>query len=332
MNGTISLNEGRLNKTPSPHLYSRRSSGWIMQQVIIALLFPTIAATYFFGWRVLLMVAVGMISSIGFEFLYQKWRGLDITIHDYSAAVTGMLIGLSLPVTAPMWSIVLGSAFAILLVKQLPGGIGRNAFNPAVAARVMLKIFFSPWITNWVTPEPDVVATATPLEYIGNFSRSVPAEVPGLWDLFLGVGLGGNVGETSKLAILIGFVYLVVRGIIDYKVPIIFVLTTATLASLYGDFSFTYYMTHVLSGTLLFGAVYMVTDYSSGALTPDGKIVFAIGCGVLTMLLRIVFDFPGGIGIAILIMNGLAPLIDKYLAPRIYGHKKRPTRENVKIS
>lgn len=313
--------------SPSPHLFSKRTSAWIMQQVIIALLIPTIAATYFFGWRVILMIAVGIGSSVLFEYIYQKLSSKEITISDYSAAVTGMLLGLSLPVTAPLWSVVVGSAFAILLVKQLPGGIGRNAFNPAVAARVMLKVFFTPWITNWVTPEPDVISTATPLESIGHFTRTVPEEVPGLWDLFLGIGLGGNVGETSKLAILIGLIYLVIRGIINLKIPLLYVLTVAIITSVYGDFSFNYMMTHVLSGTLLFGATYMATDYSSGALTPDGKTVFAIGCGILTAVIRIVFDFPGGVGFAILIMNGLAPMIDKHLAPRIYGHKKRPQQE-----
>ncbi|WP_017471580.1 RnfABCDGE type electron transport complex subunit D [Amphibacillus jilinensis] len=328
MSNTVSLNTEKLLHTPSPHLFSKRSSAWIMQQVLIALLFPAIAATYFFGWRVLLMIAVGIISSVGFEYAYQKLRGLTITIYDYSAAVTGMLIGLSLPVTAPWWSIIVGSAFAILIVKQLPGGIGRNAFNPAVAARVMLKVFFTPWITNWVTPEPDVISIATPLEYVGHFSRTVPEEVPGLWDLFIGTGLGGNVGETSKLAILIGLIYLVVRGIINVKIPLLYILTVAIITSIYGDYSFTYMMTHVLSGTLFFGATYMATDYSSGALTPDGKTVFAIGCGILTAVIRIVFNFPGGVGFAILIMNGLAPLIDKHLAPRIYGHRKRPAQEH----
>ncbi|BAM48525.1 RnfABCDGE type electron transport complex subunit D [Amphibacillus xylanus] len=315
--------------SPSPHLFSKRTSAWIMQQVIIALIFPAIAGTYFFGLKVLIMLFVGIFSSVLFEYLYQKISRKKVTISDYSAVVTGMLIALSLPVTAPLWSIILGSGFAILIVKQIPGGIGRNVFNPAVAARVMLKLFFSPWITNWVTPEPDVVATATPLESIGYFSKTVPEEIPDLWDLFLGIGLGGNIGETSKLAILIGLAYLVIRGIINLKIPVLYVLTVAIIMSIYGDFSFTYMMSHVLSGTLLFGATYMATDYSSGPLTPDGKTVFAIGCGMLTAVIRIVFNFPGGVGFAILIMNALAPTIDKYLAPRIYGHKKRILRNSL---
>lgn len=321
-----SLNEKNLLKTASPHLFVKRNSAWIMQQVIIALLFPTVAAVYFFGWRVLLMIAVGVISCVGFEYLFQRWKKQEITIKDYSAAVTGMLLGLSLPVTAPLWSIVVGSAFAILIIKQLPGGIGRNMFNPAVGARVMLKVFFSPWITNWVTPQTggvDAVSTSTPLEFVGNFSQTVPAEVPDLFDLFLGVGLGGNVGETSKLAILIAMLYLIFRKIINAKIPILVVGTVAIITSIYGNFDFTYMMTHVLSGTLLFAATFMATDYSSGPLTPDGKTVFAIGIGLLTALMRIVFNFPGAIGIAILVMNALVPVIDKHLSPRIYGHKQR---------
>lgn len=317
----------QLKKSPSPHWHSRQTSSKIMLHVIIALLFPTAAAVYFFGWRVLLMAAVGVITAVGFEYAFQLYRRQRITIGDNSAAVTGLLVALSLPVTAPLWTIILGNAFAILVVKQLPGGIGKNRFNPAVAARVMLKIFFTPWITNWVTPGVDAVSTATPLEYIGHFSDTVPAEVPSLMNLFLGVGLGGNVGETSKLAILLGMLYLILQKVISPKTPLLYVGTVAVITSIYGNSDFTYMMTHVLSGTLLFAAVYMATDYSSGSLTPDGQTVFAIGCGILTALIRIVFNFPGGVGYAILIMNALVPLLDKYLAPRIYGHKKRPAFE-----
>lgn len=318
----------KLSQSASPHLRVKHSSAWIMQQVLIALLIPTAAATYFFGLRVLLMVAVGVAASVGFEYLFQKLKKRTITIQDNSAAVTGMLIGLSLPVTAPFWTIILGSAFAILIIKQLPGGIGRNGVNPAVAARVMLKVFFTPWVTNWVTPGPDVISTATPLQSIGNFAQDVSAEVPGLMDLFLGVGLGGNVGETSKLAILLAMGFLIYRKIINPKIPLLFILTVAVIASIYGNFDVTYMMTHVLSGTLIFAATFMATDYSSGPLTPEGKTVFAIGCGILTIGIRILFNFPGGVGFAILIMNVSVPLIDKYLAPRIYGHKRRPIRSN----
>lgn len=312
-----------LNKEPSPHLFLSRDSQWIMSQVIIALLFPFAAAIYFFGIRVLLMVLVGVGTCVIAEATYQKLLRRKMTVRDGSAAITGFLIALSLPSTAPLWTIVVGSLFAIVIVKQLPGGIGRNVFNPAVAARVMLKIFFSPWITNWVLPGPDVIATATPLEGIGYFSSVIPEGVPSLWKLFLGIGLGGPVGETSKLMILLGMIYLIARRIISPQLPILYLLSLAVVTAVYGGFNFEYYMTHLLSGTAFFAAAYMVTDYSSQPLTPDGKIAFAIGAGVLTGIIRIVFNFPGGVGIAILIMNAASPVIDRYLTPRIYGHKQR---------
>lgn len=326
----MSLKDMTLSTSASPHLKSRRKTDWIMKQVVIALLLPLVAAIYFFGIRSLFMVIVGVASSVLFEYGYQKLRDQPIRINDYSAVITGMLIGLSVPVTAPYWTIVMGSFFAIVIIKQLPGGIGRNMFNPAVGARVMLKVFFSPWITNWVTPGTDAVSTATPLESIGHFSRTVGEEVPGLWHLFLGVNLGGNIGETSKLMILLAFVYLVARGVINMKLPLYYVGTVAVISSIYGGYNVDYMMTHVLSGTLIFAAVFMVTDYTSGALTPTGQTVFAIGTGILTILIRIVFNFPGGVGFAILIMNALSPVIDKHLAPRIYGHEQRPKVSLVK--
>lgn len=319
--------KGKLRVGPSPHVRSKRTSSWIMGQVMIALIPPMIAATFFFGLQVLLMVAVGIGSAVLSEYAYQRIRYQEVKINDLSAGVTGMLIGLSLPVTAPLWTVVLGSVFAIVIVKQLNGGIGKNYFNPAVAARVMLKAFFSPWITNWVLPSAwgvDAVAGATPLEFIGNRAQTVSEQVPELWELFLGINLGGNVGETSKIAILIGMLYLIFRRVIHPKIPILYILTTVLIMGFWSAFNFDFMMTHALTGTLFFAATYMATDYSSGSLTPAGKTVFAIGCGVLTAFFRIVFNYPGGVGFAILIMNFLAPFIDGKLMPRIYGHKTRP--------
>lgn len=325
--------KGKLRSGPSPHIRSKRTSAWVMDQVLIALIPPVIAATYFFGWWVLVMVIIGITTAVASEFIYQKLTYKPIKIHDHSAAVTGMLIALSLPVTAPIWMIVFGSAFAIIIVKQYNGGIGKNYFNPAVAGRVAIKAFFTPWLANWVLPAGlfesgyrgvDAVSTATPLEYIGDGARTVAEEVPGLFQLFMGFNLGGNIGETSKLAILIGMLYLIFRRIIYPKIPILYILTTVVVMGFWSSFNFDFMMTHALTGTLFFGATYMATDYSSGALTPEGKTVFAIGCGVLTAFFRIAFNYPGGVGFAILIMNALAPYIDNKLMPRIYGHSKRP--------
>lgn len=325
--------KGKLRVGPSPHIRTKRTSSWVMTQVLIALIPPTLAATYFFGWWVLAMVVIGTTTAVASEYVYQKLTYKPIKIHDRSAAVTGMLIALSLPVTAPIWMIMFGSIFAIVIVKQMNGGIGKNYFNPAVAGRVAIKAFFTPWLANWVLPAGlfesgyrgvDAVSTATPLEYLGDGAQTVAAEVPGLWDLFIGFNLGGNIGETSKLAILIGMLYLIFRRIINPKIPILYILTTAVVMGFWSGFNFDFMMSHALTGTLFFAATYMATDYSSGSLTPEGKTVFAIGAGLLTAFFRIAFNYPGGVGFAILIMNALAPHIDNKLMPRIYGHKKRP--------
>lgn len=313
-----------LSQTPSPSIRSPRTVRWVMAQVLIALIPPTVAAVYFFGWSVLIMLAISISTAVLSEYLYEKILDKPITIGDLSAVVTGTLMGLSLPSTAPWWSVVLGSAFAIIIVKQLAGGIGMNYFNPAVTSRVMLKVFFSPWITNWVLPAPDLISTSTPLQFLGNGAKTVAEAVPSHLDLFLGRNLGGNIGETCKLAILIGMIYLIVRRVIHPKIPLLFMLATVITTGFYSGFNFDFMMSHLLSGTLIFAAVFMATDYSSGALTPEGKTVFALGGGFLTAVLRIAFDLPGGVGIAIIIMNALAPLIDQKLMPRIYGHRKRP--------
>ena len=313
-----------LSLSPSPHLRVKKTTRNIMGDVLLALIPPFLAAIYFFGWKVILMVALGMGTALLSEYAFQKLTHRNLTIKDNSALVTGALIGLSLPVTAPLWIVVLGASFAIIVVKQMAGGIGMNYFNPAVASRVMIKAFFTPWITNWVLPGPDAISAATPLTYLGGGVSTVAATVPKLSDLFLGLNLGGNVGETSKLMIIMGMLYLIFRRVINPKIPLLFIGTTTLFMGFYSGFNFDFMMSHALTGTLFFGATFRATDYSSGALTPEGKTVFAIGAGLLTGVFRVVFTYPGGVGFAILIMNALAPVIDQKLMPRIYGHEKRP--------
>ncbi|WYJ96789.1 electron transport complex protein RnfD [Enterococcus sp. DIV0212c] len=302
-----------------PHIREKWTSQWIMQQVLIALMFPTIAATYFFGWWSLVMVVVSIVACVGLEFSFQKIVHKKVTINDYSAVITGLLLALTLPVTAPLWTLLIGDFIAIIVVKQLTGGIGRNWLNPAVAARVLLKLFFSPWITNWVTPQPDVVATATPLVDLGNFAREVSLTTPDLFDLFMGFGLGGPIGETCKFALLLSAIYLIARRIINPLVPIFTLGSFYITILLYSGFNFSFANAHLLSGALIFAAVFMVTDYTTSPLTDKGKYIFAIGCGVLAVVLRIILDLPGGIGVAILVMNLLTPSINKYTVSRIYG-------------
>ncbi|AYW51223.1 MAG: RnfABCDGE type electron transport complex subunit D [Tetragenococcus halophilus] len=330
--------ENNLKVGPSPHIRSKRTVEGIMTEVLIALVPPIIAAVYFFGWWVFVQLAVAIIVAVFSEFLYQKITYQKVTIHDRSALVTGTLIGLSFPITAPLWVVAITSLFAIVVVKQWnlglgKGGIGRNYLNPAVTARVCAKIFFTPFFTDWVLPTGffggpyggvDAVSSSTPLEFVGHGAQRVSDKVPDLGELFLGLDLGGNIGETSKLAIVIGMLFLIFRRIINPKIPILFIGSTVLVMCFWGNFNLEFMLTHALTGTLFFGATYMATDYSSGALTPAGKTIFAVGGGVLTALIRMIFDFPGGFGIAIIIMNICAPFIDQKLMPRIYGHKKRP--------
>lgn len=325
--------EKHLKTGASPHIRNSRTSKQVMTEVLIALIPPLIAALIFFGWWVLVQMAVAIGVAVLTEFLYQKATYKRVTISDRSAVVTGALIGLSFPVVTPLWLIVFASVFAILIVKQWNGGLGKNYLNPAVTARVVSKLLFTPFFANWILPNglfagpyggADAVSTATPLEYISDGATRVAQEVPELWELFLGLNLGGNIGETSKLAILIGMLYLIFRRVINPKIPILFIGSAMLVAALWADFNFDFIMTHALSGTLFFGATYMATDYSSGALTPTGKTIFAICGGVLTAAIRIAFNYPGGFGIAIIIMNFCAPFIDRYTQPRIYGHTSRP--------
>lgn len=316
----------KLINSMNPQIRSPRTTSWIMQQVLIATMFPTAASIYFFGFQALINIFIALISAVLFEAAYQHFTHQEVTIKDYSAMVTGVLMGLALPVTAPWWSLIIGSFIAIVVVKHFIGkGLGRNRLNPAVTSRVLLKVFLTPWITNWVKPGIDMVSTVTPLTYLGNGATSMPSQVslPSLWQMFSGFNMGGNIGETSKIAILIGCLYLVLTGVINIKIPLLYVLSTFVTVGLFSSINLDFMLAHVLTGTLMFAAVYMATDYSSGALTPTGQTLFAIGCGVLTALFRFFFDFPGGVGFAIIIMNLLAPTLDKYFAPRIYGYAKR---------
>ncbi len=318
-----------LSTEPAPHLLSSKTDASIMRDVIVALLFPAAAAVCLFGTRALVMCAVGIGSSVLFEAAYQKVAGRKITVSDYSAAVTGLLVALSLPVTAPLWTIILGNAFAIIVIKQFSGGLGHNVLNPAVGARVMLKIFFEPRITRWVMPGTDAVSTATPLEYIGHFSRSLSAELPPLDHLFWGY-IGGEIGTTSKLFIILGFTYLASRKAVDPRVPLAAILGVAAIIFPYSGFNLTFTAYHALSGALIFAAVYMVTDYSSGPMKIKAKILFAFLVGVLTAALRIILDLPGGIGIAILIMNLFAGALDKIATPRVVGYRKKEPVQNLR--
>lgn len=326
----------------SPHVFEKWSSQWIMLQVIIAMMLPLIAGTYFFGLQVLYLTVLAVITCVISEYLYEKVVRKRVTVTDLSAVVTGMLIGLSMPNGVQWFSVVLVSLFAIIVVKMIPGGIGKNRFNPAVGGRVVYLM--APWIVNTfvagedmittashaeaiTTATPDnLVAAATPLYYIGSGATEVPEGAQTLMNLFLGNqgGWGGALGETSALALLIAMAFLIVRRIINPKIPALYIGTVAAIMLVYSGFDFQFMMYHVFSGALLLGGTFMVTDYASGGLTSIGRTLFPIGAGVLTAVFRIGYFSPEGVGFSILIMNAVIPFIDKLVMPRIYGHKKRP--------
>lgn len=306
--------------TKAPFLRSPMTTDVIMRDVMIALIPVCVMAVVHFGFRVILMLIVGMFSAVFFEYAFQKYTKQTVTIDDLSAAVTGLLVALSYPVTAPFWILLLGSFIAIVCVKQCAGGLGKNYFNPAVFSRVLIKILFTPWMTNWVSPGLDAVSVATPLEFIGNGQNALANNLPPLTDLLVG-NIGGGIGETTKWAIAIGFVYLVARRVIRWEVPVATLAGLFLMGMLFSGSNVTYALYHVLSGTAIFAAVYMVTDYSSSPMHRKARIFYALAIGILTGLIRYAFDFPGGIGIAILLMNLIAPLFDAWNVPRVFGEK-----------
>ncbi len=290
-----------------------------MLDVIIALIPALIMGTVIFGIRALLVVAVSVASAVLAEFLFNLIAKKQQTVLDLSAVITGLLIGLGLHANAPVWQCVIGSVFAIVVVKCCFGGLGCNFANPAITARVFLLISFSGTLGGGAVPKlsraPELVSGATPLEALKNGEA-----LPELLDMFLGLR-GGAIGETCIAALLLGFVYLVVRRVIHFETPLIYV-GTVFLLSLIVDGSFTTALYQILSGGLVFGAVFMATDYVTTPITRTGRMIFAFGCGLITFLVRVFGNYPEGISFAILFMNILSPYIEKWTARAALGGKK----------
>lgn len=310
-----------VGSTLGPHIRERWTSQWIMSQVLIALCFPTISAIFYFGWYTVVMIVFSILMCTFLEYITNKFLNKKNSLQDRSAIVTGWLLALMLPVTTPIWIILIGDIIAIVFIKEISGGLGKNWLNPAVASRVLLKLLFTPWITNWVLPGPDVITTATPLSELGHFSHHVSNNVPEIWKLFLGLELGGPIGETNKLALLISLVYLVTKKVIDIRVPLYTLASFFSIILIYSGFDLNFSISHLLSGSLVFAAVFMVTDYTTTPMTYSGKYIFATSCGILCAILRIVLDLPGGIGVAIITMNFFTPIINKWSTNKIYGEE-----------
>ena len=300
----------------SPHIHTKTTTQQIMGDVLIALLPASVAAVVLFGLKALLILAVCVGTCVISEFLFNLIAKKKQTVSDLSACVTGTILALSLPATAEIWHCIIGSVFAIVVVKCLFGGIGCNFANPAVTARVFLLVSFASIgggvATNF--QDVDLVASATPLEAI---KTGATENLPSLLDMFLG-NRGGAIGETCAIALLFGGAYLVARKVISWHTPVIFIGTVFVL-SLIVKQDFTLALYEVLGGSLLIGAIFMATDYSTTPINKYGKMVFALGCGIITVLIRFWGEYPEGISFAILLMNILSPYIEKLCAPTPFG-------------
>lgn len=306
--------ENKLHISVSPHIHSKNSTQRIMLDVLISLLPATIAGVVIFGLNALLVIAVCIAVCVLGEFVFNKITKKPLTISDLSAAVTGLLLALNLPANVPLWQAGVGSLFAIIIVKCIFGGIGRNVVNPAITGRVFMLVAFAS-MTKAAFPL-DSTAGATPLSEIANGNEVI------LTDLLLG-NIGGSIGETCKVALLIGGVYLLVRRVITWHIPVAFIATTFIFTLAVHDFDFMLALSLVLSGGLLLGAIFMATDYVTSPTTPLGKIIFGIGAGLITVLIREWGIYPEGVSFAILIMNILNPYIDMLTARKLFGGAKK---------
>ncbi len=307
MNETLKL-------SVSPHIHSGNSTQRVMLDVLIALAPTTIAGAILFGLRALLVVAVCVASSVLFEYLFNLIIKKDQTISDLSAAVTGLLLALNLPSEIPLWQCVVGSLFAIVLVKCLFGGIGCNVVNPAIAARVFMLVAFGSMVKTSFPIVVDTVSSATPLVQMQN------GETPRLFDVFFGL-TGGTIGEVSAVALLLGFVYLLARRVITWQIPVSIIACVFVFSFFMEGLDAMAALTLVLSGGLLLGAIFMATDYVTSPATPWGKVIFGIGIGLVTSLIRYFGMYPEGMSFAILFMNILVPYIDSWTRHRVFGEK-----------
>ena len=318
----------KLTVSSSPHIRHEDNTRQIMVDVIIALMPALAIAIYVFGPRALTLTAVSAAGCLFFEWLYQRLMKKPVTAGDCSALVTGILLAYCLPVSSPMWMVLIGDAFAIIVVKQLYGGIGKNFMNPALSARAFL-MSFPVIMTTWpairtklpLFATPDVVSSATPL---ASLKQGLMPNAS-LTDLALGM-VGGSMGEISALALLAGGLYLISRKVITFHTPVAYLGTVALLCFLFphGNGRVEFMLAELCSGGLMLGAIFMATDYSTSPVTKKGQVVFGIGCGLLTVFIRFFGNMPEGVSYSILVMNATVFLIEKVTRPRKYGFVAPP--------
>jgi len=307
--------------SPGPHLWRGLSTSKIMYIVVIALMFPTAAGVYFFGYHALSVIAVSIVTAVLTEYGIKKLRKRAFVM-DGSAIVTGLLLALILPPTIPLWMVAAGSIFSVAIVKEAFGGLGHNIFNPALGGRAFMTASFSAEMTTWVLPmgfAADAITSATPLSerFIWEGSKLSLYK-----ELFLG-NTNGSIGETSVLLILIGGLLLIALRIIDWRIPLVYIGTVALFTLVLGQDA----IFHILTGGLMLGAFFMATDYVTSPLTHKGRIIFGIGAGILTVVIRRFGGLPEGVAFSILLMNAVTPLIDRYVKVKPYGLIKKVKSE-----
>ena len=311
-------NDARAQQPPrlrwAPHLRTRETTQAIMFSVVLALTPAAVGSVFFFGWRALALMLSCIGSCVLAEAAVQRMLRRRVRVSDGSAVVTGLLLAFCLPPGLPLWMGALGGALCIVLAKELAGGLGYNIFNPALAGRAILLASFPVEMTRFLPPfarGTDAVGSATPLLIV---KEKMAAALPTHWDLFVGA-IPGSLGETSCLLLLAGAAFLFIRGIISWHIPFSYVGTVAVLAAATGQDP----LFHVLAGGLILGAFFMATDYVTSPLTDRGKIVFGVGCGLLTFLIRTKGGYPEGVCYAVLIMNIAVPMLDRYMGQRRFG-------------
>ncbi len=332
----------KLLVSASPHIGSPMTTQRIMLHVIIALIPTTLAGIIIFGVTSLIVIALSIGSCMLAEFLFNKALKKPQTLTDLSAVVTGLLLGLNMPPTVPVYIPIIGGFFSIMVVKMLFGGLGKNFANPALTGRIFCMLAWTGAMTTFAKPldysqgfgvffsrlpemfgTVDAVTSATPLAIVKGSLVTGSGTLP-ILNMFLG-SIGGSIGEVSALALLLGGIYLIAMKIIDWKVPVIYIVTASVFSLILYDKGYMYILPSILGGGLMLGAFFMATDYATSPNTALGVIIFAVGCGALTMIIRRFGGYPEGVSFAILLMNLVTPLLDKYIRPRVFGaEKKKP--------
>lgn len=317
----------KLVASSSPHIRDKITTFRLMLDVMIALIPALIVGVWQFGLRALVIVLISVLSALLGEWLYRVVTKQHITIPDGSAAITGILLAMTLPANAPYWIPAVGALFAAIVVKGMCGGLGQNTFNPALSARAFLMLLFPTHLTRFASHgaqlplgKADVVTSATPLHHMQ--MPALPEE--SLMDVFLG-NMAGSIGEISALALLLGGIYLVARKVISPRIPLSYLGTVAVLTLIFskGESPILWMLYSLFGGGVILGAIFMATDYATSPITAKAQIIYGIGCGALTVLFRYFGLFPEGVTYAILLMNGFVPLMDKTLLPRRFGAERR---------